>query len=381
MIGDDFMGAIEGVCGFRVIEPGTVEGITIFIDEPNAPGDGDAVFNISVDGTPLFSGVDRPKIVEGDVSVTIDSLEIDLVKGNRVLLNLESGKAKAPVEVGFSFVDAGGGGGGDGTIAGKPVIIPDDFTGLNGNILQFSEELDSWVVLPKDQNPPNPNADFPTGLPVFAAYEAFRETGLINGDSVGQLTDLASGSNRHALQATVGLKPIFATNQLNGKAGYVFDRTNNQNVVIPSMTGLSQSEIWHVVQVTTASGSSETAIHQFGSDTQSNHYPYTDGNNYDNGGSNARKQWSASGADSRVFHLGAWVNVSGEFTYYYNGTQKYTTAANTPGLIAAPTIGKAGTTYCSLILCGTYIFDTKLTGIQRTTMKNYINNVFGLTLA
>jgi hypothetical protein len=402
-LGDD-MSATANVAGFRSMEAGTLNQLMITVKEASLV---DAVFNMAINDIPVWAGAARPKIIAGDVSVIKAGLSIDIAQFDIISIDLEAGDAKTPIEMGFKFAETGGvpdGGttgqilakasddnddtewidaptGGGGTIAGKEVVIPDDFTGLNGYVPQYSAELDKFVLLAKAVNPANPGAAFPSSMPVFAVYEAFRETGLGNGDSVSTLTDLVSGSSRNATQATAGKKPIYTTNQLNGRAAYVFDLANSQEVTIPSMTGLSASEIWHVVKVNTVSGSSNTAIHQFGSDASSNHYPYTDGNNYDNGGSNARKSWAATGADSRVFHLGAWVNAAAEFTYYYNGTQKYTTGSNTPSLISTPTLAHAGVVYCSMALCATFIFTRKLTSDERDTMKEYVRNVYGLTIA
>lgn len=376
------------VIKFRVPFTGVLKIIDLWTETANVSAD--CVFNLNVSGSDLYSSGARPKIAQSATHGQKTGLSDSLTFGDEIILQLETMSAGIVAHdlVLQLTIDDGKLPDGDLNIATNslekiqtiPFVLPGSFSGKNGYVPKYNEYTGQFELWAIGDTPASPNV-LPSGLPYWAVYEAWRETAYSNGDSVGTAHDFGSGSNRDATQATTGQKPIFATGQLNGLPGYVFTHTNSSNLAIPSMAALTETETWHVVQITTPGGDSDTAIHQLGTDSSSNHYPYTDGNNYDNGGSNSRKTWSASGADSRSFHLGAWVNKSAEFTYYYNGTQKYTTGSNTPSLNASPTLGKASSVFCSMILMATYIFSSKLGSTDRTTMKGYINSVFGLTIA
>jgi hypothetical protein len=92
----------------------------------------------------------------------------------------------------------------------------------------------------------------PTKIPNLSLWlDASQLTGLSDGVAVSSWTDF-SGNNNHAVQATAGNKPIYKTNQLNGKPSVQFTGSSNQFVTTPNIV-LSSGWTFFVVNKPTLS--------------------------------------------------------------------------------------------------------------------------------
>lgn len=63
---------------------------------------GDAIFNVSHNGVALFSGGSRPMIEDGESSVIVSGLDVDLLKGDEITLDLiDPGPTGVPAPISF----------------------------------------------------------------------------------------------------------------------------------------------------------------------------------------------------------------------------------------------------------------------------------------
>lgn len=110
--GADLEGETEGVIYLPILLDCNLQGVDVKTDEGVA--DDDAVFALFKNGVEM-SGI-VPTVVVGTKIDSITGLDIDLVKGDEIVLNLVSGNISAPVTLNL-VVDDGvevGGDGGDG---------------------------------------------------------------------------------------------------------------------------------------------------------------------------------------------------------------------------------------------------------------------------
>lgn len=113
--------------GFDQLEPGVVNKLYFTVRQTSET---DAIFNVRKNGVSLFSGNNRPKILAGQKTVVKDGLNIQINQFDLIEVDLESGNAIAPINVGFKYKD-------DiwtGTQAAYDALTPD------GDTLYFIEE-------------------------------------------------------------------------------------------------------------------------------------------------------------------------------------------------------------------------------------------------
>lgn len=116
---------------------------------------------------------------------------------------------------------------------------------------------------------------------------------------------------------------------------------------------------------------------------QDDYQPFNDNDFYDNFGSSARKTAGDPGVDPTTFRLYNIVSTSSEWTAFINGTQLFTTGTNTVGFRADPRFsrsvasGTGANWYCADFI----LYDHKLSGPDKTTIKTYVATRYGLTIA
>lgn len=109
---------------------GTIKSIGIVIDdtrEGGLPPVSDVYFNLRInDGAPLFSGSNRPVIASGEISGTLENLNIPVARFDRLVFSIENipvGGVATPI--GFEItIDDGVAAGGGGAV-GNPAKIDD----------------------------------------------------------------------------------------------------------------------------------------------------------------------------------------------------------------------------------------------------------------
>lgn len=85
----------------RSTKTGPMTGFSIHLAA--AMDGGDAIFNVRVNDVALFAGAGRPKIEDGDASVIVSGLDIDLLKGDEITLDLDD-PGPSGVETPVSFM-------------------------------------------------------------------------------------------------------------------------------------------------------------------------------------------------------------------------------------------------------------------------------------
>jgi hypothetical protein len=217
-----------------------------------------------------------------------------------------------------------------------------------------------------------------------ANYQDSGRTTLATADTdpVGSFTDFSSFAE-HFSQATAGFRPTLQTNELNSLPAVAFAGTDDV-LNGPDLSALTAAEVFVVFKVPAdPTVGFEGAIWKFGTDAAaSDLVPFTDGNVYDGFGSTARKSTGNPTDSLAAYVLYNIVTTATEWTSFINGTQHFTTATNTVGFSATPTLGAnvipaySMASVCELILCS-----AKLSAGDKTSVKSYIATKYGLTLA
>lgn len=226
----------------------------------------------------------------------------------------------------------------------------------------------------------------PSGLAsIWMWGEPSRETGLVNNDPMGTLTD-QSGNGRHFTQATGSLKPLYKTSILNSLA-CARGEGNSGGVPLhwsgPSMAALTAGHVFAVAICDTEGvGNIDNGLWAFGT-AGGDHYPWGDNQIYDGCLATVRKTVGVhTGQPLTSWRVAEVVSTSSEWTYKLDGTQLFTTATNTVVGRATPLFMRnAGSGGDSLkgYIAGLYICSAKLSGGDRTTLITYINSRFGLS--
>ena len=188
-----------------------------------------------------------------------------------------------------------------------------------------------------------------------------------------------SGNGRNFTQGTPGSRP--ATSTIAGRLAASFDGVA-QYLSGPSLSALTAAEIFVILQSTAATN----GLWRMNSDaTAMSVYP-TGGLLYDGAGSTTRRMENqAPGTDITVPHLYNVTSIAGEWTGRINGTQIFTTGANTVGFDAAGTLlGVSATAFASpsLFFAGKYgalvVFNAKLSAGDRAYVTSALKKDWGI---
>lgn len=283
----------------------------------------------------------------------------------------------------LTIIAAGGGSGGGIVLSDSdPMVDPDPtpdagftqgwFNSSTNQFFVWTGVTDTWATVQMEIPEANP---FPTGLPVFAYYEAWRETAYANNDTVPLFVDQNGGVSRDAVSAS---DPIYKTAQINSLAA--FDFNGSHRMTLPDISGLTGIEVWVIAKTTAGTGDNATQLHSIGTDAAADHYDLSDRDIYTDFGRGSRLNFASSGSDVRTWHCGQFISVVGEWRYLFNGTSKSTTAVNTVAINNPASLGSPGGEYKGLI-AAYFIFTEKLDSGDRAAMKAYVEAVYGLTLA
>jgi hypothetical protein len=165
-----------------------------------------------------------------------------------------------------------------------------------------------------------------------------------NGSAIATWADSSSNAN-DATQATSGARPTLVVNGLNSMNTVSFGAGFGQFMTLPTglLTGLTQPSAFVLFKNTGAGSAIGPVFGNFGTDAQSNHDPYSDGNYYEDFCSTVRKTVSGVPSDTTTFRLMSLFSAAGDWRFNMNGTNYSTTATNTVGVNNAPLLGSNGT--------------------------------------
>jgi hypothetical protein len=220
---------------------------------------------------------------------------------------------------------------------------------------------------------------FPSVTNEWGRYEVFRETGYSNGNGIEPLTDW-SGNTRHWTHSgTDASRPQYETGAgPNSQPVANGDHPNNLGWNTgPDMSALTAAHFFAVMKAKAdpAADIGDTGFWNFGTDALSAHVPYVDGNVYDDAGTTARKTAGNPATSlASAFRLYEVISTSSEWTLLVDGTQVFTTATNTVGCPAAPTLLFNAGASSRHKLAAVYIFSAKKSGADRTAIIDYLND-------
>lgn len=193
------------------------------------------------------------------------------------------------------------------------------------------------------------------------------------GDSVSTWAD-SSGHGRNAIEPSPGAGPVLNLNQIGTRPAVHFN--GSTYLTLPDfLTGFTAGEIFIRVKLDNDPPLSlgESGFWNLGASTDYILVPYIDGKIYDSFGSTVRKDnISHSLSMSSTYRLYNVTSKAGGWTNRMDGVELFTTATNTVGWNASPTlglqVGKAGMTGR---VAEVFIFSRELTSTERTDMTTY----------
>lgn len=175
--------------------------------------------------------------------------------------------------------------------------------------------------------------------------------------------DDKSGNSNHCTSAS-GNFPTFSA----GVA--TFDGTDFLTGV--DYSALSEGEIFYRVK---SKVSTNTGLHSFGTSSNRGHYPFSDGNIYDQFGSTTRKSCGSPLATMTAFHtLNIWSAPS-DWSLNQNGSEVFATASNTVAFKSAPRIGNSVNDYLNDDIKAVCLFGAKLSADDRASMNTYMDSL------
>lgn len=228
---------------------------------------------------------------------------------------------------------------------------------------------------------------------IWEWWEPSRE-GLSNNDPIITLTGQVSpGTGHNWGQATSTSRPTYLSNQINGLGVAHFDITGGaggadwMDGVNPH--ALTAVHFFIVMKMPSDPPGTSQIAWAFGTDTSNpDAVPFTDSTIYAGPFSNARKtpgNPTPSLAAWRVYEV---VSTSSEWTWRIDGATTgagvfFTTATNSVAILTNCVLGADanGANWKNEDIAGIYIFSAKLSSGDRTTMVNYLNTRFGLSIS
>lgn len=233
----------------------------------------------------------------------------------------------------------------------------------------------------------------PDAIAELSYWFKANELVLNNLDPVGTLTDY-SGNSRNFTAVTNSNRGSFYTNQLNSLPavrfthdGNAVSTTNTQYNGPNFLTGYTAGEIFVVIKAAAdpANSNLKGAYATFGSDINITHFPFTNGDIYDDFGTSTRK----SIADASIpVSLSGWhiLNISSaanNWTARIDGTQVYNTSSNTVAWTTAPSFGGSGAAAPSGGGFDGYIaeiifFSKSLNAVERLNVRAYLANKYAI---
>ena len=186
-----------------------------------------------------------------------------------------------------------------------------------------------------------------------------------------------SGNSNNATQSTSGSQPQIyngtAVITENGKASIYWSGTKILNCGDFSTLTVGQSFFVAKSANDPAAIGQDGSVQDFGSYGDRNHYPYTNGNVYDDFGSNTRKQYNPTANVSNL-HINSSLSKSNEFTVHINSSQEYTTATNT---VSFSSISKLGSVNMNHHISEFVLYPSDQS-TNRTGIESDINTYFSI---
>lgn len=209
----------------------------------------------------------------------------------------------------------------------------------------------------------------------------------LNGADVSSWND-KSGNGRHFTQGTPSQQPLFVASAIGGQPGVQFDQASSEFLACVAdlnAAGFTGLETFIVLQKNEDPPSTVTkaGLWRVGIGTQAA-VPFTDGNFYDSFASSVRKNTgnpATSIASPAVYNV---VSIAGEWTSFLNGTQHYTTGANTFAIqsgVSQVKLGPSAGNFLDGVVCEWLTYEGKLGAGDKTAVEAYLAARYGIVVA
>jgi hypothetical protein len=204
----------------------------------------------------------------------------------------------------------------------------------------------------------------------------------LNSSNVSAWAD-QSAAGKHFAQATGALQPAYQAAGGPGgtRAALYFSGASYavaKRLIGPAFSG-SAAEVFFIAKKDSQLDA-RGGLCRFGSPSEGEEFPWSDGNHYASFGSTTRKNAGAPGTLTSWF-VANWISTATEWTSRLGGVQKYTTASNTVGWHTSSALG-ADTFGVNASWAGhisaVYKFTRKLTTDERTLVEAYILTKWGV---
>lgn len=216
---------------------------------------------------------------------------------------------------------------------------------------------------------------------VIIGYEASEISGLASGDPVPTWQDLTP-SNLDATRALSDSWPqyIIGANgepyvDLNGGTG-------GNYFTIGDLSALTEGECFILVRgaADPASAGDETGLWKFGTSSDADLFPWTNGVVYCGWGTDTRKTTSDPATDLEEWNVWNVWSAAGDFGMTLNGSAFFSTATNTVAFSSSPELGRSAETARRWggDIAAFWMFDRKLSDVERTLVQTYMAGIKSL---
>jgi hypothetical protein len=202
--------------------------------------------------------------------------------------------------------------------------------------------------------------------------------GLTDGANVFTWTD-RSGNNHHGSHVN---KPRFEQNtDFNGHPAIDFNGIN-EYFTVGNLSTFTEGEIFIITErdEDPPSVASKSGLWGFGTSSNT-HVPYTNGNVYDEFGTNSRKDNFPIDAmnQSRIYHV---VSQTNNWKAWLDDTEIYSTASNTVSFSTSATVGanSAGNVLYNGLIAEVILFNQGLNTTQRNIVNNYLSSKYDIPI-
>ena len=162
-----------------------------------------------------------------------------------------------------------------------------------------------------------------------------------NNDAIGTWTS-RTGIN-DAIQATASSKPTYKVNMSGGQPALYFDGSDSMGFASSIISGTPDGFAIFIYKIDSDPAASNSTsgppLGDFGSDALASHWPWTDGNIYDDFGTTSRKNAGNPTPSLTSFRLISQHSAASDFVINIDGLQFYSTASNTVGWSGNQKIG------------------------------------------
>ncbi|MCA6433349.1 MAG: hypothetical protein IM574_07040, partial [Cytophagales bacterium] len=199
--------------------------------------------------------------------------------------------------------------------------------------------------------------------------------GFNNGDPVNTWTDQSGNANN----ANGVNGPTYVLNGSAGLPAINFNGTT-QHYTVTSLAALTQGEIFLVSKINNdPPAAGQSGLWRLGNSSNT-HFPWINGNIYDEFGTNSRKDNIAVPPlnQLRIYNV---RSASGNWANRLDGAVLFSTGSNTVSFSATPLIGQnASGNYFDGTMSEIILYNTVLNTAQRNIVENYLSSKYGVSI-